>query len=371
MHHEQRARAYESLRSRGVGRALFASQHSVTWLTGYFPAPQLGISVHAAPPLVYYDDGEFVLLAADLPATTAETLAVPVVSYQGYTIEQPTNPFGNCATALWELVGQFGMRSGRLGVEFRQLSGALWPLLRQLVSGEEDLLAIDGWLAPLRMRKTDEELAKLRENFTLSDVAQRVAREAALAGQREIDVWAAMQAAVDQAAGCPVPMGNDCVVGSREQNIGGLPADNAIVPGDSLIVDISTLLHGYWSDSCNTYYAGEPSQQQQAMRRVAAEALELGIGMARPGTSCGAIDAALRNHLTQAGYAAYPHHSGHGVGVSGHEGPRVVPYSQDLLEPGMVMMLEPGIYLPGVTGVRLEQALLITDGPPQLLTHHL
>jgi Xaa-Pro aminopeptidase len=167
-----------------------------------------------------------------------------------------------------------------------------------------------------------------------------------------------------------VPVGNDCVVGTRQNNIGGWPEDRRLAAGESLIVDISAIRDGYWSDSCATYVAGQPSARQLDMHRVVSETLALGASLLRPGAVCKEIDRALRHHIEAAGYPVYPHHSGHGVGVSGHEGPRIVPYSEERLAPGMVILLEPGIYYPGETGVRLEDGFLITeDGAVQLTAH--
>jgi Xaa-Pro aminopeptidase len=82
------------------------------------------------------------------------------------------------------------------------------------------------------------------------------------------------------------------------------------------------------------------------------------------------IDQKVRDFIAQAGYPVYPHHTGHGVGASGHEAPRIVPYNDEVLQEGMVIMLEPGIYFPGETGVRLEDAVLVNAGGAELLTHH-
>ena len=111
-----------------------------------------------------------------------------------------------------------------------------------------------------------------------------------------------------------------------------------------------------------------PSPKQVAMHRAVAEAVELAISLARPGAICRDIDQQVRRFLTEQGYPDYPHHTGHGAGVVGHEGPRVTPHSEERLQAGMVVMLEPGIYYPGETGVRLEHAVLVKDSGPELLT---
>jgi Xaa-Pro aminopeptidase len=129
-------------------------------------------------------------------------------------------------------------------------------------------------------------------------------------------------------------------------------------------------MHGYWSDSCATYYAGERSPKQAAIHQTITNALDYAINLVKPGVVARDLDRQVRQFIADAGYAVYPHHTGHGVGVTGHEAPRIVPYNDEVLEEGMVIMLEPGIYLPGETGVRLEDALLITADGAEILTGH-
>ena len=167
-----------------------------------------------------------------------------------------------------------------------------------------------------------------------------------------------------------MPLGNDCVVGHRRGNIGGWPLDYPIKENDALIIDLSTVLHGYWSDSCATYYASTPTPKQAAMHRTVALALEFAISLVRPGAVVQEIDHQVRQFISDAGYPVYPHHTGHGVGVSGHEAPRIVPYNKERLQQGMVILLEPGIYFPGETGVRLEDAVLVTSDGAEVLTTH-
>lgn len=364
MHEEQRRMAQDELRARGVERALFASQASVTWLTGYAPAPQIGPDPFAGgPPLAWYAGGEWTLVVIDAQADAARASGCTVVTYLGYTVDQPLAGAENLRRALRSLLRG---GAGRIGVEVESLPLFLWEELPE----RAEVAPIDGALVRQRMVKTAEELAKLRENFALAGVGHAAARQAVAPGLREIDVWTTLQAAIERAAGQRVPLGNDCVVGYREANIGGWPLELELRPGDSMIVDLSTRLQGYWSDSCATYYAGEPSERQIAMHRAAAEALELGISLVRPGAVAGEIDRRLRQHIADAGYPVYPHHTGHGVGVTGHEEPRIVPYSRVPLQEGMVIMLEPGIYLPGETAVRLEDAVLVTASGAELLTKH-
>lgn len=373
MHQEQRVQTTAMLSAQGIETAVFAHPHSITWLTGFTPPLQTGPNPFAgAPPLVVYAEGKFSLVVVDAWAAAAAACAddddAEVLTYLGYTIEKPIDGPGELHKLLrtrWpgRLVGD------RFGAELDAVPAAVLDAL-QAPGGRDAASAIDGWLLTARMVKTAEEVALLRKIFRLSDVGHAAARQAAQAGASEIEVWTALEGAIQRSAGERVPVGNDCVVGYREDNIGGWPKDLRLRTGDSLIVDISTIWQGYWSDSCATYFAGAPSSKQRAIYQVVTDAQAYGASLLRPGAVCGEIDRALRQFIARAGYPVYPHHSGHGVGVSGHEGPRLVPYSQEVLVPGMIVMLEPGIYFPGETGVRLEDGYLITVDGCEVLTKH-
>jgi Xaa-Pro aminopeptidase len=374
MHQEQRQRAKELLKSKGIERALFANFFSVKWLTGFTPPVQLGSNFFVGgPPLVWYEDGHFTLFVidahGDLAAPFGQDPDATVVTYLGYTIEQPIAGDEHLAAAFRGVLGKSGKKGGKIGVEEQDTTVMLSAILQnELLPSGVQFTAIDGWLAPLRMVKTAEEITKLRENFALTDLGHAAARQAVRPGQREIDVWATIHAAVQQAAGHRVPLGNDCVVNYRQANIGGWPLAYELRPHDSLTVDLSTVLHGYWSDSCATYYAGEPTPKQIAMHKTAAAALEFAISLIRPGAVAKEVDQKVRQFIAEAGYPVYPHHTGHGVGVSGHEAPRIVPYSKEVLQEGMVIMLEPGIYYPGEASVRLEDGMIITSDGVEILT---
>lgn len=377
MHQEQRQRARQLLKSKGINRALFANFNSVKWLTGFTPTLQTGPNFFAGgPPIVWYEGGHFTLIIVDVFAADPAAVAFnqdpdgTLLTYLGYTIEQPITGGVHLSNAFQKVLAQSGGNGGVVGLEMQDVTYLLSEALRNAFEGEVAFEPIDGWLEPLRMVKTAEELAKLRQNFALTDLGHAVARQSVAAGQREIDIWTAMHTAIQQKAGQRVPFGNDCVVNQRQNNMGGWPLDYEIQPNGSLIVDLSIILNGYWSDSCATYYPNEPTKKQVAMHRTAAQALEFGISLVKPGAVAKEIDQKVRQFIADAGYPVYPHHTGHGVGVSGHEAPRIVPYNSEVLAEGMVILLEPGIYFPGESGVRLEDAMLVTSDGAELLTKH-
>jgi Xaa-Pro aminopeptidase len=137
------------------------------------------------------------------------------------------------------------------------------------------------------------------------------------------------------------------------------------------MADIVPRSGGYWGDNSGIHFAGQPSSELKKVYSVVLEALRAGIQAVKPGLRACDLDSLLRSFIRDRGYPVYPHHSGHGIGTSYHEEPRIVPYNPLQLQPGMVIALEPGIYLPGVGGVRLENVVLVTESSFELLTHHL
>lgn len=381
-HSEQRERTHELLQRKGLQRALFTNISSVKWLTGFAPPIQLGPNYFAGgPTLVWYDDGHFtVVVQSGRESSVAQLSALDdcdIITYPGYTIEQPIHGGDRLREAITPLfrrsIGGGLSGAGAIGIEAQDTTMMLSQLLDQALAAKASLTSIDGWLVPLRAVKSAEEIQKLRDNFALTDIGHAAARRAIQggAGKREIDVWTEIHSAVQQAAGERVPLGNDCVVGYRApNNIGGWPGDLEIRSQDNVIVDLSTVLHGYWSDSCATYYADEPTADQVKLHKTCEQALAYGISLIKPGAIAKEIDQKVRNYMRDAGYAVYPHHTGHGVGVTGHEEPRVVPYNDWVLEPNMVILLEPGAYFPGQFGARLEDAVLVTADGAEVLTKH-
>lgn len=370
MHHEQRQRAHDLLRQHNLNRALFAHPETITWLTGFAPFVELGQSPFiAGPSLVWYDSGHFTLIVLDSQADLARDFAADpdatLLTYDGYTIVQPIRAVASMTGILHDLLAA-SKGSGSVGLEQDMLTARQLHAL-QTALNTPAITPIDGWLKPLRMVKTAEELVKIRRSFELADIGYPVVREAVRPGAREIDVWAALDSAIQQAAGQRIPLGNDCVVSTRANNIGGLPLHNHIHPGDSLIVDISTIHQGYWSDGCRTFYATDPTPDQIQRHRFIQDALDYAISLVKPGVKTNNIDAQVRAFIERGGYPVYPHHTGHGIGVSGHEEPRIVPYNEVILEAGMVILLEPGTYIPGQAACRLEDGLLVTaDGAERL-----
>lgn len=204
--------------------------------------------------------------------------------------------------------------------------------------------------------------------IAVCDVGQATAREMSRDGGSELDLWGQVRRAMEARAGGRIPILADLVSGPRTAQVGGLPSPRRIAPGDLVLIDLVPRVGGLWADSCSTFVADAPTREQRAAHAAAAEALEVCLGMLRPGTRSGDIDAAARQVLAAHGWE-YPHHTGHGVGFAWHEEPRIVPGSPTVLEAGMVVALEPGAYGED-WGVRVEQVAAVTEGGHRLLSAH-
>lgn len=367
---ERAARALEALRRHGLDAALLCSPHHVCYVSGYEVPLETGPSPFAGgPPLALLDArGQVALVVQDAEEGAARaSSADQVYAYPAFAYRERLDQPANAAAALVRALRDAGALGRRVGVEPAFLPWHLERVLQRECPGVE-LADATAALVEARLTKTRAEVELLRRAVRLTAVGQEAARTAARAGVSEIAAFSRIRAAMEEAAGRRVTTGADLVSGAeRTAAVGGWPSDRVIAPGDLVLVDLSPRLGGYWGDSCNTLCAGEPTAEHRRMLRATTEALARGVEAARPGLRAAELDAVVRRCVEGHGYA-YPHHSGHGLGTSVHEDPRLVPYEDMPLQPGMVLALEPGAYVPGVGGVRTEHVILVTAGAAEVLS---
>jgi Xaa-Pro aminopeptidase len=140
-------------------------------------------------------------------------------------------------------------------------------------------------------------------------------------------------------------------------------ASTAAIPGQGFVVcDFGVILHGYCSDRTRTVWVGPPTAEARRVYAAVLEAQNAAIAALRPGMRAGEVDRAARNVLKRHGLAEYfTHSTGHGVGLEIHEAPRIARGQPETLQPGMVLTVEPGVYLPGRWGVRIEDMVVVTE----------
>ena len=137
--------------------------------------------------------------------------------------------------------------------------------------------------------------------------------------------------------------------------------DRVIQRGDMVVLDFGGLKHGYGSDTTRTVHVGEPTDEEREVHEIVRDAQQAGFEAVRPGVECQEIDRAARAVITAAGYGEYfIHRVGHGIGLTTHEPPYMVEGERQPMQPGMCFSIEPGIYLPGRFGVRIEDIVTVT-----------
>jgi Xaa-Pro aminopeptidase len=217
-------------------------------------------------------------------------------------------------------------------------------------------------MSELRIRKSGDEVDRLRAASEAVDrVLDRIASAVRFSGRSERDVSRdvidmTLEEGHDTAQFWIVASGPNAASPHHE------PGDRIIEPGDLVIVDFGGKLDGYSSDVSRTFSVGPPSERAVEVHAVVAEAQAAGRAAATVGTSCEEVDAACRRVITEAGYGEYfIHRTGHGIGMDGHEAPYLVEGNERPLEAGMAFSIEPGIYLPGELGVRIEDICVASD----------
>ena len=157
--------------------------------------------------------------------------------------------------------------------------------------------------------------------------------------------------------------------GARSALPHGRATEQAIAPGGFVVCDFGVILAGYCSDQTRTVWVGPASKEARGAYEAVREAQEAAIAAVRPGASAGEVDEAARKVLRKAGLGRYfTHSTGHGVGLEIHESPRIAAGQKELLKPGMVITIEPGVYFPGKWGIRIEDMVAVTADGGEVLT---
>jgi Xaa-Pro aminopeptidase len=253
--------------------------------------------------------------------------------------------------------------AGRTGFEDDQMSvRALKRLEGKLPEGVE-LVAAGGTVEKLRRVKDEAELAAIAAAAELADEVWRWSLERGLAGRGEREVARAAEARMRELGADPsfpaiVAAGPNGALPHAE------PGEREIGRGELVVFDMGAKLDGYCSDGTRTFATGEPGERAREVYEVVLGAQAAALGAVAAGAGGEAVDSAARQAIAAAGYGErFGHGLGHGVGLEVHEEPRLSQRSEDVLEAGEVVTIEPGIYLPGELGVRIEDLVVVTgDG---------
>ncbi|MFG1924817.1 M24 family metallopeptidase [Cryptosporangium sp. NPDC048952] len=345
--------AQQATAAAGLDALLLTPGADLRYLTGY--------DAHALERLtclVLPADGDPVLVVPALEEAAAK--ASPA---GGLDLE--IRAFGEGEDA-YALIRGFLRAPQRLGLADRMWAEQVLAF-RAAFGGAEQLLA-GGALRPLRVRKSSAEIEALRRAGQAIDRVHERMGEWLIAGRTEAAVGRDIADAILSEGHATVSF---VIVGSGPN--GASPhhavSDRVIEDGDPVVVDIGGVtVDGYCSDSTRTYVLGAPPEGFATAYAVLQEAQEAGVAAVRPGVTASSVDAACRDVLTAAGYGdAFIHRTGHGIGLEEHEEPWIIGGNDTVLEEGMAFSVEPGFYLAGRFGARIEDIVVCgSDGPDRL-----
>jgi Xaa-Pro aminopeptidase len=331
---------------KGLAGVIVTPGPDLVWLTGYQPTA----ITERLTMLVLSTDNEPKLLVPILERPDAEAAAgagsVSLIDW-----EDGSDPY-EFATPLLRSDGEFGISDSAWAMHLLGLQRAL-PGSRYRSLTES--------LPMMRAVKDSNELMRLAAAGEAADSAYGEIVQRRFAGRRETEVAADLADLLREFGHEQVDF---TVVGSGPN--GANPhheaGDRVIEPGDAVVLDFGGLRFGYGSDTTRTVCVGEPTSQIREVHEVVRRAQQAGVDAVRPGVSCQEIDRAARKIISDAEYGEqFIHRTGHGIGVTTHEPPYMVEGEEQPLVPGMCFSVEPGIYLAGRFGVRIEDIVTVTS----------
>jgi len=269
----------------------------------------------------------------------------------------------------WVARKQRGKTLTTAGVEGEHLSMAASRRLSRAVSGKCRLRDCSGIVEQARLIKDADEIQLIRQAIevgaSLFDDALAVLRP----GLPELEVASAIESAARRAGAEAMSFETIVAAGARSALPHGR-ASQALIPSSGFVVcDFGVILHGYCSDRTRTVWVGPESGEARRVYAAVLEAQLAAIAVVGPGVALGKVDQTARNTLKKQGLDKYfTHSTGHGVGLEVHEAPRVAKGQEELLQPGTVITIEPGVYLSGQWGVRIEDMVLVTEKGCEVLS---
>lgn len=334
-----------TLQERGLD-ALWVSQPVHVRLVSGFTSPEDGKVLVTADNATLYTDARYTVQAQE-EARIPQHIARPPTTYQH---------------AAESLSGKkVGFEADHLTVAGLEELKQHWPTA--------ELIPTQNLMYDLRLVKTEDEVSAIRRAQDLADRVFAEVRPLIQPGVRELDIALEIEQRLRRAGATPA---FDIIVasGPRGAMPHGTASERVIGDNELVTVDMGAQLGGYHSDMTRTVAVGNPSEELRQLYRAVLESEEAAVQAVRPGVKTHDLDVISRDVLAGHNLAQYFSHSlGHGVGMAVHEGPSLRQNSEDVLQPGMIITIEPGVYLPDVGGVRIEDLLLVTEDGYEVLSH--
>jgi Xaa-Pro aminopeptidase. Metallo peptidase. MEROPS family M24B len=355
---ERRIRAMQQwLREKSLEAALMTSPENVFYFSGFFADPHERLMALLLPP-----EGEPALVLPKMEMEHARSAGVPF-SLHGYGDTE--NPWDWIRSAIRRRTDPM-----RLAIEFKHMNVERYETLRKSFPGASFLPAEEK-VEALRLIKDEKELEKLKMAGEWADYAIRVAVHELREGISERELAGAIEYELRKKGVEKMSFSTTVLTGANAALPHGVPGDSKVRKGDFVLFDLGVVHEGYCSDITRTVCFGEPADEQAKVYEIVLQAQQKAIDLCKPGVPLAELDRVAREWIAENGYGDYfTHRLGHGLGIGIHEYPSVTETNPMPLSPGMVFTIEPGIYIPGQFGVRIEDDVAITPDGAMVLTQY-
>jgi len=351
---ERISRLVYLMRSSGIAGAIVSPGTNLLYLTGLSPSATL----ERLFVLLISSNGEVKLLAPKLYENELKNVSIDVTIWS-----DSQNPYEVLISIISKCFGS----DGKIAVDDNMQAYHMLKIYGFL--RKYDLMPLSSFISKLRIIKDEYEISVMREAAKIADkTLERIISED-LRGKKEKEVARLIQNEVIEQGADNFSFDAIVASGPNGANPHHMPTDRRISEGDILIIDFGAKYRGYCSDITRTFSIGKPPERAVEVYEIVKEAQERAFQAVREGVTASEIDAVARDVIARRGYGdRFTHRTGHGLGLDIHEEPYIAPSSEVELKNGMVFTIEPGIYLEGKFGVRIEDDVAIISGKGERLT---
>ncbi|XJZ26472.1 M24 family metallopeptidase [Bacillota bacterium Lsc_1132] len=338
--------------------SFITSSENVFYLSGFYSNPHERLLA-----LAVFQEEEPFLICPSMEKGEAKKSGWPyeIIGYSD--IDHPWEFIQKAINKRIDGVSKAAIEKEHLNVERYEELATLFPRA-SFISAEEKLRT-------LRMIKDAKELKTIEEACALADYAVEVGVSEIAEGKTELEILSAIEYALKKKGVTEMSFATMVLTGTNAASPHGTPGLTKIQKGDLVLFDLGVVVDRYCSDITRTVAYGDISEKQKEIYDTVLKAQLAAIEASKPGAAAADIDLTARRMISEAGYGEYfPHRLGHGLGISVHEYPSMTETNQLNLEEGMVYTIEPGIYVPEIAGVRIEDDVYITENGVKVLTKY-
>ena len=354
MYSIRRASVLEKMNENNVDLMVFVPGSNLAYITGHQFSPSERLLLYCLQ-----SNGQGSYIVPELEKTTLNVTDDDRIF--AYADEKGPH------SVLQQLKKQLGLIR-QIGVEEHVMRLFEWKFINEL--GIHQMMNGTMLLKDLRIEKDAEEIIRLRRAVQVLEESLQATLPSIKAGKKEIEIAARLEYEMKMRGSQGTPFSTIVASGSRGALPHGRASDKVIEDGDFIVIDFGALVDGYVADMTRTIGVGSVSKQQREVYNVVKDAITQSIRRIELGMRACDIDAIARQIITEAGYGVnFTHRLGHGIGLDGHEDPYIASSNEEKITSGMSFTIEPGIYIEGKFGVRIEDNIVATDqGIKNLMT---